>query len=236
MVVWNEGGLEEAARWWMTRCFSADHVSDVVVGSVQDIAITSSWARDEVAKGEGFAGRLIELLSRQYADLSPAGLPFVLTMEPHWQFNAWSFNAHKRSWLTCITSSFAWAFVGDARVYETLTLVDGSSYEGEHRNGTPHGSGEQTWPDGKRFRGDFRNGLPHGFGTMAWPGGDLLESQWRNGRSRGRGVMTGPDGTSYCGDWLFGRQHGKWITTARDGRQMETRWLLGKRLSRRVLR
>ena len=53
IVVWTERGLEQAANWWMARCFSADQKSHVAQGSVQDIAITSSWAGDAETRGPG---------------------------------------------------------------------------------------------------------------------------------------------------------------------------------------
>ena len=96
IVFWTERGIDEAASWWMATCFNADHKSPVEAGSVQDIAITSSWEGNSETRGRQFARRLAELTSRACADVNPAALPFVLTMEPHWQFNAWSFNAQER--------------------------------------------------------------------------------------------------------------------------------------------
>ena len=218
VVAWSESGLRESAGWWLRRIFPENHMPSDVEGPVQHFAKVALSAPDPV--------RL---------ETKGAALPMLLTMEPAYYLNSVSFNAQKRDWLRRMTCGFAWALIGDTAVYEKLKLADGSSYEGEHQNGSPHGSGEQTWPDGRRFRGDFRNGLPHGLGTLTWPTGDRLESRWRKGRSRGTGVMTLPNGMSYRGDLLFGRQHGKWTTTAPDGRKVVSHWFLGKRLSSRRL-
>ena len=239
LVAWTEEGLEEAAEWWLNRIFRAKHLPAEVEGSVQGFAEAALLPASERVrpgtKGRAFAATLAEWLAKQHADVNSAALPLLLTMEPTYQFNPLSFNARKRYWLNRMTSGFAWAFIGNAAVYETLTLVDGSIYQGEHRNGRPHGSGEQKWADGRHYVGDFKDGLPHGTGVMAWPTGDQLESRWRNGRSRGLGVMTLPDGTSYHGKLRFGRQHGRWIVTAPNGRKFESCWFLGKELSSRRL-
>ena len=234
IVVWTEQGLEEAAQWWLTNCHRSEHMPKGVEGPVQEMARLVNLAPEGVnteTKAKVFANTLAKWVSEQHTDLSPAALPLLLTMEPTYRFNAFSFNAVKRNWLDRMTVGFAWALIGNAAVHETLTLVNGSSYEGEHRNGKPHGHGEQTWSDGRRYEGEFSNGIPDGFGTMAWPSGDRLESQWRNGRSGGVGTMSLRDGTSFRGGFRLGRQHGKWIATAPDGRQVVSNWFLGKRLS-----
>ena len=234
VVVWTERGLREAAQWWLAKCYSPDHMPQGVQGPVQGMAKLASLAPEGVpaeTKAKVFAAGLTKWISEQHPDVSPGALPFVLTMEPTYLFNAQSFNAVKRNWLNRMTVGFAWALIGNSTVHETLTLANGSSYEGEHRNGKPDGYGLQTWLDGKRFKGGFRNGVPHGSGTMAWPDGNRLDSRWRKGRSYGVGTMTLKDGTWYRGEFRFGREHGKWIATAPDGRQLVSRWFLGKRVS-----
>ena len=239
LVAWSEAGLMHSAEWWLSGIFRPDHMPSGAEGPVQQLAKFASSAPEPATpktKGRAFAAGLMAWLSEQRADASSAALPMLLTMEPTYHFNSVSFHVRKRDWLRAVTSGFAWALIGYNAVCEALNLADGSSYEGEHRNGKPHGSGEQTWRDGRRFRGDFRDGLPDGFGTMVWPTGDRLESRWRRGRSRGPGVMTLPNGMSYSGELRLGRQHGRWITTAPDGRKVESRWFWGKQLSRRRVR
>ena len=191
-VVWTESGLKEAAQWWLTRCYSPDHMPRGLNGPVQEMAKIVALAPEGVSletKAKGFAAELAEWIASQHANVSPAALPFVLTMEPTYEFNAWSFSARKRNWLKLMTNGFAWALIGEAAVYETLTLPDQSRYEGEHRNGKPHGYGKQTLPDGMRYEGEFRNGKPQSRGTLAWTDGHRLVSRWNRGRSCGSGAM-----------------------------------------------
>ena len=41
-------------------------------------------------------------------------------------------------------------------------------YEGEIKNGLPHGIGTYTKTDGSTYVGQFNNGLRHGNGTFTW--------------------------------------------------------------------
>jgi len=43
-----------------------------------------------------------------------------------------------------------------------------SKYEGEIKNGLPHGIGTYTKTDGSTYVGQFNNGLRHGNGTFTW--------------------------------------------------------------------
>lgn len=42
-------------------------------------------------------------------------------------------------------------------------------YEGDIKNGMPHGKGIYTKTDGSKYVGYFKNGLRHGQGTFTWP-------------------------------------------------------------------
>ena len=233
LVAWTEVGLKEAAGWWLAEEFDVHHMPsgiDPPVHEMAKIALSAPDSVDSETRASAFSKGLKAWISEQHADLSTAALPLVLTIEPHYNFNAESFNAHKKAWLNRMTAGFAWALIGDAVPYETLTLPNQSNYEGEHRNGEPHGFGNQTWPDGKRYEGEFRNGKPHGHGTLVFEDGIRLESRWRRGRSRGGGAMTMPDRTCYEGERRFGKRHGRWTVTTADGRQHVSRWFYGKRI------
>ena len=53
-----------------------------------------------------------------------------------------------------------------------VNFKDGSTYEGEWRDGKMHGRGIYSWPNGDVFEGDWRNGKMHGRGIHTWPGED----------------------------------------------------------------
>ena len=133
-------------------------------------------------------------MSRVYPDVNPAAWPFVLTMEPHWEFNAWSFSARKRDWVRRMKVGFAWALMGDAIAHETLTLPGGVIYEGQHLNGRPHGLGRVDEGDGVLFHGRFRHGKRHGVGSTRHPDGESYIMKWWHGAVYGEGALHEPDG------------------------------------------
>ena len=83
----------------------------------------------------------------------------------------------------------------------TLDYSDGSSYEGEHRDGKRHGRGMYTWADGNRYEGEWHEDKMHGQGTMTWHYGDRYEGEYRDGRRHGRGAYIWADGRRFEGEW-----------------------------------
>ena len=199
-VVWTEQGLSEAAKWWLANCYNEDHVPEGAEGAVQGLAKLVSSAPEQVSeetKAKAFAGALSGWISRQYAKVSSAALPLLLTMEPHYFWNGWFFTANKKAWLEGTTAGFAWALIGDEPIYETLSLPDGSEYKGEHVNGKPHGRGTTVTSQGSRFAGTFRYGKRHGPGSFTFTtDGEEVKciGQWWRGVSYGSLVMVRSDG------------------------------------------
>ena len=199
-VVWTDQGLLAAAQWWLANCYSEDHMPEGVEGTVQGLARLASIAPEGVSdetKAKVFAGALSGWISEQYAKVNSGALQLLLKMEPHYSWNAMSFNGQKKAWLERTTVGFAWALIGDAVAYETLSLSDGIEYEGEHVNGKPHGPGTTVNPEGTRFTGNFRKGKRHGPGnfTMTTDGEEIKGiGQWWRGVSYGSFVMVRSDG------------------------------------------
>ena len=64
---------------------------------------------------------------------------------------------------------------------KTMTLPDGSKFDGELKNGKLEGQGTMTSPDGRKFVGEFKNGIPEGQATFILPNGTQKEVTFKNG-------------------------------------------------------
>ena len=60
---------------------------------------------------------------------------------------------------------------------------DGSTYEGDFKNGKMDGNGVKTWPSGNVYTGAFRNNLQHGPGKIyKAKTGETKAEEWREGK------------------------------------------------------
>lgn len=92
----------------------------------------------------------------------------------------------------------------------TLQLPEGR-YEGEIKNGKPHGVGKMYYKDNNdlmrlSYEGDWINGIPSGKGTIIWTDGSKYTGDMCNGVRSGSGTIITPDGsriegTSRAGKW-----------------------------------
>jgi len=126
-----------------------------------------------------------------------------------------------------------------------LTESDGSTYEGEFKNGEMNGQGTYTYPDGEKKEGEFKDGeIWNGQGTEIFTfedmeGTDKYEGGFKNGKSHGQGKYTTYNGLiyegehkdglrngqgtetnvreKYVGEWKEGRRNGQGTLTSYDG-------------------
>ena len=112
---------------------------------------------------------------------------------------------------------------------------DGPLYEGETRDGQPHGRGTLFWSEGcKRYEGEWQNGRRHGRGSAFLSDGfKVYEGEWRDNLKHGRGTYTWPDGDRHEGEWQAGRYHGQGTLYRPDGTvTYEGEWRDGARNGR----
>ena len=64
------------------------------------------------------------------------------------------------------------------------------TYQGELKDGWPHGRGITVWPDGRVYDGHWRKGIFQGTGTCVWSNGDTYEGEWEEGFAHGLGKYT----------------------------------------------
>lgn len=113
-------------------------------------------------------------------------------------------------------------------IHKTI-FDDGAQYEGQMKEGVPHGRGVMEWPDGRQYDGEWRSGNRDGQGTMRWPGGRQFSGSWgKNEPHSGSGIWTLRDGRTFNGHLVNDLPEGRGKTTWPDGREYEGNWKDGK--------
>jgi len=83
-------------------------------------------------------------------------------------------------------------------------------YNGELKEGQPHGFGTLKHPNGAYYAGQFAEGLRHGRGTWIHPDGIRYAGEWQEDHYHGRGVLL-TNSYIYAGTWNKGIKDGPGI-------------------------
>ena len=105
------------------------------------------------------------------------------------------------------------------------------SYEGEMKDGEPHGFGTYRWNDGDIYTGEYVNGVRHGKGKFVFASGNYYDGEWANEKYHGHGIYCWSDGDSFEGEWKNGKRHGEGKWTYADGRYYTGVWENGESIS-----
>ena len=94
----------------------------------------------------------------------------------------------------------------------TLSLPEGL-YEGEIKNGKPHGNGKMYYKSDNEnnrvsYEGEWENGVISGTGTMIWKNGGKYIGGWINGKKSGSATYTLPNKTVMEGTFQEGKANG----------------------------
>ena len=104
----------------------------------------------------------------------------------------------------------------------TLRLDDGAVYDGEWRDGKPHGTGVYATIDGDLHHCQtWSNGLKHGSTVDVWADGRVYRGTYCQGQRQGQGVLTWPYGASYTGHFEHDKRNGSGRYVYADGRCYE---------------
>lgn len=76
-----------------------------------------------------------------------------------------------------------------------------ATYNGEWRDGRPHGTGTMTYADGRCYHGEWDSGQPHGRGTMTHKKGSVYHGDWHEGWRHGKGTTIDANGDVHSGEW-----------------------------------
>ena len=105
-------------------------------------------------------------------------------------------------------------------------------YEGQHRDGRPHGRGVLTFANGDRYVGEFANGEIRGRGTMHLSNGDVYggDGEFDSRGFQGCGLYVRANGDRYLGEFRDGRFHGRGTYEWAEGVAATCDWREGQRV------
>ena len=137
---------------------------------------------------------------------------------------------------------------GDCRTEHSVLLYpNGDRYEGEFRDGQPHGRGILYYSNGNKhlgqfvnarregpgklvlrsgaeYVGNFRTDQRSGEGRMRFSNGNEYDGEWRNDRQEGKGTLAFTNGNRYRGQFVAGRMEGEGTMDYADGRRYTGQW------------
>ena len=107
-----------------------------------------------------------------------------------------------------------------------------AKYEGQHRDGRPHGRGVLTFANGDRYVGEFAEGEIRGRGTMYLANGDVYggDGEFDSRGFQGCGLYARANGDRYLGQFSDGRFHGRGTYEWAEGVAATCDWRDGQRV------
>ena len=110
----------------------------------------------------------------------------------------------------------------------SMTLADGSRYDGQFENGVRSGQGLFQSAAG-RYEGVWADDVPQGNGRFDYIDGANYDGEWFGGRRNGFGIYSRVDGSNYEGDWLDDMPDGYGQLVESDDYTYEGAWSKGQR-------
>ena len=88
-------------------------------------------------------------------------------------------------------------------------IFEDGEYEGEIKEGLPHGKGSYKYKNGDEYVGEFKNGYFDGNGEHTTKKGEKYSGQFKKGKREGNGICKRLNGEEYCGYWKDNKKDGK---------------------------
>lgn len=108
---------------------------------------------------------------------------------------------------------FEGEFVNNEKTKGKIYFKDGSTYNGDVKNGKITGRGEYKWPDGRKYEGDIKEGIIEGNGKTTYPDGSWYEGEYVDNKKNGKGTFSWFDGKTFTGQWANNEPNGNGILT-----------------------
>lgn len=102
---------------------------------------------------------------------------------------------------------------------------EGSYYEGELKNGLPHGEGTYVWNSGHKYVGKWIQDQMHGQGVYSWPDGRVFTGNFAEDCAHGQGKYDFGDGSWFQGNFTRDKiddDHGVYCDDT--GYRMQVSW------------
>lgn len=103
-------------------------------------------------------------------------------------------------------------------------LKEGGEYEGETKDGVPHGKGKEISPAGDEYVGNFVMGKKHGFGVYYKRDAYSYRGNFQHNKINGFGKIEYMDGTSYEGYFKNGVFNGEGTLYDKAGDPQKGMW------------
>jgi hypothetical protein len=121
---------------------------------------------------------------------------------------------------------------GRTSIVQTLTLKDGSTYEGELYHNLPNGKGKESAPNGDVYIGSFSMGTKSGYGKFNFANGDKYRGNFENNKFNGMGTLFFANGNGYIGEFKNGLMNGIGTFSHADGKIDKGFWRNGELINR----
>jgi len=95
-----------------------------------------------------------------------------------------------------------------ASIMQTITLKDGSIYEGELYHNLPNGKGKEIASNGDVYIGSFSMGAKSGYGKLNFANGDKYRGNFENNKFNGMGTLFFANGDGFIGEFNNGLMNG----------------------------
>ena len=112
----------------------------------------------------------------------------------------------------------------DIQQKSVFELKDGGGYEGETKDGLPHGKGKEISPSGDEYIGNFVMGKKHGFGVYYKKDAYSYRGNFQHNKINGFGKIEYMDNTSYEGYFRNGIYHGEGTLYDANGGVQKGEW------------
>ena len=96
-----------------------------------------------------------------------------------------------------------------------------NKYVGGFKDGKHHGHGSYTYSYGIKYVGEFKDGKWHGHGSYNYANGNTYVGQWENGNPQGQGTVIYTNGNKYVGEFKDGMKSGYGVHIFAEGERYE---------------